>query len=82
MKLWVIVNRNGNPYFSHWKYAYTSKTRKAAIERLAEDCFGGTVERVWKSFQRDGYDCIRMEVKPWHNSDAKRERDGEAASDE
>jgi len=66
MKLWVIVNRNGNPYFSHWKYAYTGKTRKACIHSLCgpDAYFGITVAEVWASWKRQGYDCVRVEVKP------------------
>ena len=65
MKIWIIVNRHGNPCFTCDGYAVTGKTRKACIELLCggDTYFGITLDKVWASWQRDGYDCVRVEVK-------------------
>ena len=62
MKYWMIVNRNGNPYFSYDGYGFTGKTRKAAIDSLcgADAYMGITVDEVWQSWERQGYRVERL----------------------
>jgi len=64
MKLWVIVNRNGNPYFNAWGEGFAAKTRKDCIYMLcAQDAYYSSLKEVWASWQCQGYDCVRVEVK-------------------
>jgi hypothetical protein len=63
-KVWMIVNRNGNPYYSYDGYGFTGRTRKAAIDSLCgpDAYMGNTVADVWDSWQRQGYDCVRVSL--------------------